>query len=69
MFGLYTNEHKSKIYCGELPRAIQQVIPADTSFALGSFPFRYLGLPLSTKGLSHNLCQPLIDKIKQKICT
>jgi len=35
--------------------------------SLRSFLFWCLGLPLFTKRLTHSQCQPLIDKIKQKI--
>lgn len=36
-------------------------------FAKGELPFRYLGVPLSTKKLSVIQCQPLIRKILQRI--
>ncbi|XP_056691942.1 uncharacterized protein [Spinacia oleracea] len=29
----------------------------------GTFPFRYLGVPLSTKKLKYNQCRPLIEKV------
>ena len=40
-----------------------------TSFSKGELPFRYLGVPLSSKKLSISQCQPLIDKIMGRINT
>ena len=69
MTSLYGNEHKSTIYCGGIPPVVQQAILDHMGCAYGSFPFIYLRLPLSTKGLTHRIYKPLIDKIKQKICS
>lgn len=34
---------------------------------LGSFPVRYLGVPLVTRKLTESDCSPLIEKIKRRI--
>lgn len=33
----------------------------------GSFPFRYLGVPISSKKLKHQDCQPSLDKFISKL--
>lgn len=34
---------------------------------LGSFPTRYLGLPLSSKRLSFSVMQPFVDRVTKKL--
>ncbi|WZZ52529.1 hypothetical protein YC2023_052636 [Brassica napus] len=47
---------------------IEATVLADTSgFSLGSFPTRYLGLPLNPGRISMNILQPFIDKITTKL--
>ena len=69
MSGLVPSEEKSKIHFKGVAPSVQQHIMSQTGFAEGSFPFRLLVLPLSTKKLSHRLCYPFIDKIGQMICS
>lgn len=42
---------------------IKQVLPVP----LGTFPFKYLGVPLSYKKLTYLQCRPLIDKILARV--
>lgn len=65
--GLKANPTKSKAYFGGTTTQVQQCILEDTRFVEGQFPFKYLGVPLSSSKLLVNLCQPLIDKMVCKI--
>lgn len=46
---------------------MQLNILQELGFSQGSMPFRYLGVPLSTKRVTILQCQPLIDKIMGRI--
>uniref|UniRef100_A0A1S3X9K7 Reverse transcriptase zinc-binding domain-containing protein n=1 Tax=Nicotiana tabacum TaxID=4097 RepID=A0A1S3X9K7_TOBAC len=65
--GLSANTEKSSAYFGGVPREIQQQILQANQFGKGDLPFRYLGIPLSTKRLSIIQCKPLIDKMLARI--
>ncbi|OIT19123.1 hypothetical protein A4A49_57378, partial [Nicotiana attenuata] len=65
--GLVANQSKSCMYFGGVPADIQQDIIQATGFTIGAIPFRYLGVPLSSKRLSVSQCQPLLDKMPGKI--
>ncbi|XP_019248682.1 PREDICTED: uncharacterized protein LOC109227948 [Nicotiana attenuata] len=65
--GLVANKNKSSIYFGGVPSAVQQEITQITGFNTSELPFRYLGVPLSTKRLSVSQCQPLLDKMLGRI--
>ncbi|XP_058783276.1 uncharacterized protein LOC131657949 [Vicia villosa] len=65
--GLRANPTKCKIYFGGLNDQRQQECANTTSFGIGKLPFRYLGVPLSTKKLTINQCQPIIDRMLEKI--
>jgi len=52
--GLSINVDKSSIYFGGVGERLQQVILEYTGFVEGSFPFRYLGVPLSPHRLLVN---------------
>ncbi|KAK4726976.1 hypothetical protein R3W88_031893 [Solanum pinnatisectum] len=67
--GLLANQAKSCVYFGGVSEEIQQKILQHTGFSKGDLPFRYLGVPLSSKKLSISQCQPLIDKIMGRINT
>lgn len=64
MLALIANQDKSEIYFGGVTPNDARDIMQHTGFSAGCFPFRYLGLPLFTKRLTHSQCQPLIDEIK-----
>ncbi|XP_019261681.1 PREDICTED: uncharacterized protein LOC109239557 [Nicotiana attenuata] len=65
--GLVANQKKSSIYFGGVSSAVQQEMTQITGFSIGELPFRYLGVPLSTKKLSVSQCQPLLDKMLGRI--
>lgn len=65
--GLIANQSKSSIYFGGVNESTQQLILQQLGFTTGQLPFRYLGVPLSTKKLPVAQCQPLIDKMVGRI--
>lgn len=50
--GLKANLNKSSVYFGGVPFDVQSNILQEFQFSLGSLPFKYLGVPLSSKDLS-----------------
>ncbi|XP_059281232.1 uncharacterized protein LOC132034914 [Lycium ferocissimum] len=64
---LQTNLDKSSVYCGGVAMEERTRILAFLKYTVGELPFKYLGIPLSTKKISVSQWQPLIDKIITKI--
>ncbi|PNX56602.1 ribonuclease H, partial [Trifolium pratense] len=67
--GLYVNPSKCKVFYGGVEEHIKESIKNVTSFAEGSLPFRYLGVPLTSKKLSIHHYMPLVDRIVERIRT
>ena len=65
--GLNINASKSSIYFGGVSDSIRQSILEVTGFAEGSFPFRYLGVPLSPHRLLASQFSPLLIKLESAI--
>lgn len=65
--GLRANPAKCQLYFGIVPEAVQHAIRMRTGFGTGVLPFRYLGVPLTSKKLTIVQCQPLIDKLVARI--
>ena len=65
--GLQVNKQKSAIFLAGISDAIRNEMLNITGFSLGRSPMKYLGVPLLSTRLSHNDCQPLIDKIMVRI--
>ncbi|XP_019256263.1 PREDICTED: uncharacterized protein LOC109234649 [Nicotiana attenuata] len=65
--GLQANLGKRSIYFGGVPQAEQELIPSQLRFTKGALPFKYLGVPLSTKKLILIQWQPLIEKIVARL--
>jgi hypothetical protein len=65
--GLVFNPSKCKVYYGGVDDLAKNNIRAVTSFADGSLPFLYLGVPLTSKKLSIHHYMPLIDRIVERI--
>ncbi|XP_019248784.1 PREDICTED: uncharacterized protein LOC109228056 [Nicotiana attenuata] len=65
--GLKANVAKSSIYFGSVPHEVQLEILQAVGFFKRELPFKYLGIPLSTKRISMTQCQPLVDKILGRI--
>ena len=61
--GLQVNKQKSAIFIAGVNDDIKTDLLNTTGFRLGSFPMKYLGVPLISTRLSHSDCQPLLDKI------
>lgn len=52
VFGLTANQAKSCVYFGGVSAEMQQVILQNTGSVKGLLPFRYIGVPLSSRKLS-----------------
>jgi len=57
---LTINAVKSSIYFGGVSESLKQLILHDTGFREGSFPFKYLGVPLSPHKLLASQYSPLL---------
>lgn len=65
--GLQPNLIKSSIYFGGVAQIERDTILLQLGYGHGQLPFKYLGIPLSTKKLSILQWQPLIQKIINRI--
>lgn len=65
--GLGANVVKSSVYFGGVKQLDQDHILQDLQFFKGELPFRYLGVPLSTKRMIIVQCKPLIDKMLGRV--
>ncbi|XP_058732951.1 uncharacterized protein LOC131604537 [Vicia villosa] len=65
--GLKVNPNKCYLYCGGMLEGEQEAIMKITGLCKGNLPFRYLGIPLSSKKLSNNQCLVLVDCIVAKL--
>ncbi|XP_062114318.1 uncharacterized protein LOC133825381 [Humulus lupulus] len=62
--GLHPNEAKSAIYCcGMESKEVQRVL-AVSGFGHSALPFRYLGIPISSKKISAVECEILLEKMR-----
>ncbi|XP_057249344.1 uncharacterized protein LOC130590806 [Beta vulgaris subsp. vulgaris] len=67
--GLCASAEKTAIYFGNVKEEFQVRILQVTGFQKGQFPFRYLGVPITSKRISKADCEVLVDKIlKRLIC-
>ena len=64
MSGLAVSVQKSAVYTASVPEHEAEVLRAETGFGTGTFPFRYLGIPISPHGLRVVHYQPLLDKMR-----
>ncbi|XP_074315284.1 uncharacterized protein LOC141651470 [Silene latifolia] len=65
--GLIANVEKTNIYFGGVAQEVTEAILNATGFSEGGFPFRYLGLPLSSSRYSVSMYDSLIIKIQTKL--
>lgn len=65
--GLQANSNKSAVYTTGVHLVIKEAIGHLTQFTSGSFPFRYLGVPLTSKRLSIADCEHLADRMTSRI--
>nr|XP_009608206.1 uncharacterized protein LOC104102245 [Nicotiana tomentosiformis] len=66
-YTILANLGKSSVYFGGVKQDVKEQILAHLGFEQGSLPFKYLGIPLSTKKIALLKWQPLIEKITTKI--
>lgn len=69
MSGLKINFHKSDLYC--LGNAIDIGCQLEEIFTckLGTFPFRYLGVPLSFKRLTNKEWKSIEDRVEGRLAS
>lgn len=67
VLGLKANTIKSFIYIAGETQDVKIDILTQIDFDEGQHPFKYLGVPLSTKKLSIQQCMPLVAKITTKV--
>ncbi|XP_059316204.1 uncharacterized protein LOC132067084 [Lycium ferocissimum] len=67
--GLKANLAKSQVYFGGVDDNTKATILSILGYEIGELPFKYLGLPLSTKRLTILQCKPLVNKITARITT
>ncbi|GJT01522.1 putative RNA-directed DNA polymerase [Tanacetum coccineum] len=60
--GLRPNMAKSSVYFGNVPETVKTDIMTAMPFREGSFPIRYLGIPLDANRIVRNDCTVLLDK-------
>lgn len=65
--GLVANAGKSKLYCGGVSPGLIQRLKALTGFEEGTFPMRYLGVPMSPKKWSKSDCWSLVLRLCNRI--
>ncbi|WMV07514.1 hypothetical protein MTR67_000899 [Solanum verrucosum] len=65
--GLQENMNKSSIYFGGVAQSEKDRILQVLGYTQGDLPFKYLGIPLSTKKLTLLQWQPLIEKMVGRI--
>lgn len=53
--------HKSEVYFAGVPCTMADHLVSTLGVPKGSFPFRYLGVPRTTRKLSFNDGKPLIE--------
>lgn len=65
--GMIMNPNTCKLYLGGLNVDDRDILRTGFGFQEGKYPFRYLGVPLTTKKLNSSHYLPLIDKIVARI--
>ncbi|XP_074300104.1 uncharacterized protein LOC141631314 [Silene latifolia] len=65
--GLKLNKEKSNIYFNGVPTSIIQNILRVSGFVQGQLPFKYLGVPISSKKISKNDGMKLVDKVVARL--
>ncbi|XP_058747226.1 uncharacterized protein LOC131620243 [Vicia villosa] len=65
--GLKVNPSKSCIYFGGVPSSVKDAILHMTSYKEGSLPFKYLGVPITSRNLNVIHYMPLLDKLLSRI--
>ncbi|XP_013624097.1 PREDICTED: uncharacterized protein LOC106330089 [Brassica oleracea var. oleracea] len=67
IYGLHINASKSSIYSAGQNKLLLQQSAEVKGLTVGTLPFRYLGLPLTSKAWTRLDYEPLIDRIRNKL--
>ncbi|XP_056688646.1 uncharacterized protein [Spinacia oleracea] len=65
--GLQASPSKTSVYCTGMPETEVQRILVMTGFSKGSFPFRYLGLPICSKKIRVGECEKIVENMCARI--
>ena len=65
---LTANPLKSDCFVSCKDTSIREAIYNASGFWRGTLPIRYLGVPLLSTKLSYKDCQPIIDRVRNRIC-
>ncbi|XP_021745343.1 uncharacterized protein LOC110711272 [Chenopodium quinoa] len=65
--GFSTNLYKSEFYFGGISAEVETELRELLGVSQGYIPFRYLGVPLSSKKLTIAQCRPLVEKVTTRI--
>lgn len=68
LFGLTANPLKSDYFVSCKDASLREAIYNASGFWRGTLPVRYLGVPLLFTKLSYRDCQPIIDRVRNRIC-
>ncbi|XP_057248240.1 uncharacterized protein LOC130590220 [Beta vulgaris subsp. vulgaris] len=65
--GLSASKEKTAVYFGNVTDEVQARIVQATGFQKGTFPFRYLGIPMTSKRITKADCDLLTDRMLKRI--
>ncbi|XP_074305719.1 uncharacterized protein LOC141640939 [Silene latifolia] len=65
--GLQMSKGKSNVYFNGVPAEVRADIVQFSGCSEGTLPFKYLGVPIKPSKLTIKDCQPLIDKVLERI--
>ncbi|WMV58355.1 hypothetical protein MTR67_051740 [Solanum verrucosum] len=64
---LQANNEKSSIFMSGVKPELKKTILETLAYVEGEVPFKYLGVPVSSKKLTIGQCLPLVEKITERI--
>ena len=67
--GLSASQEKSNIYFCGVNEDTARELADSVQMQMGELPFRYLGVPLTSKKLTNAQCKPLVEKITNRAQT
>lgn len=65
--GLHANKSKSALYLAGLPQGVKEDFASQMNLPLGALPFKYLGIPLTSKKIFAADSNSLIDKMTSRL--
>ncbi|XP_056688114.1 uncharacterized protein [Spinacia oleracea] len=66
-FWVGSQSNESEVYLASVTDTVSSNLLSKLGIRMGSFPFKYLGVPLTTRKLSFTDCKPLIEKIVARV--